>query len=302
MNSSVVELTSSGNDMLGRLHLAELARTAAVDYLHHGRALDLWSEFLPREQSSAAIADLVSYLRRRKPGGLELERLISAYRRSHGRFTFGELKQAFDESIEWRERFRLLGCRGFSYSLNLGMRGYNGMRHPACQLSAGVDIRLALMPHRELFYPAGVKRYVRRAPWSANHYFHKKTPAIAFCFGRKLQDAWYVLVLQSDVASKGPACVREHFRGWRSVLFANVVAQALGKAARLYLCRALDVERACFPETKETGCIPEAWTSIYDRTAKEWGMRLVTVECPVDVQIYSRQKPVYSREFYELSL
>jgi|ERR1019366_4414162 hypothetical protein len=110
--NSIAELTSSGNSMLGRLQLAELFRAAAVDYLNRGRALDLWSEFLSREQSPSAIVDIVRYLRCHESGGLELDRLIGACRRSHERSTFQELKQAFEESLKWRERFRLIGCRG----------------------------------------------------------------------------------------------------------------------------------------------------------------------------------------------
>jgi hypothetical protein len=96
--------------------------------------------------------------------------------------------------------------------------------------------------------------------------------------------------------------VRDHFRGWRKILFANVVAQAHGKADTLYLCRAEDAERACIPARTDPGRLAQKWTRIYDLTAEQWRMRLVKVEQPVNVQIYNRMVPVLSQYFYELPL
>ncbi len=302
MNISISALRASFDSKGGHLQRDTPSLVEAVNYLHHGRALDLWNEFLARQDSAEGVDDRLNSLSHQVSGGRELVKLIDSYRRNQGDLSFDALKQAFAGSLDWRERFRMLGCRGFSYSVNLGMRGYNGMRRSACQLSSQVDLRIALMPRLELFYPPRVRRYLRRTPWAASHYFQGKIPAIAFCFGRKLPEAWYVLVLQSDLASKGPTCVREHFRGWRNVLFASVVAQGIGKVRKIYLCRAADVERACLSGTKNAGYIPQTWMSIYDRTAEEWGMKVATVDQPVDVQIYRRKRPVYSHEFYELSL
>jgi len=214
-----------------------------------------------------------------------------------------ELQYDVQNALEWRQRFHALGCRGFSYALEMKMWGYNSQRSRHHQLSSAVNLRMALMAHPELFYPPRVQRYLRRFQWLANHYHDRnKVPAVAFCFGKRAEKAWYVLVMQSDPASRGPTPVREHFRGWRNVLFANVVAQAVGHVSTLYLARAEDVERACYSGTTEPSRLPERWRTIYDGTALQWGMNAVRVNEPVDIQIYRDRNPVYARDFYELPL
>ena len=99
-----------------------------------------------------------------------------------------------------------------------------------------------------------------------------------------------------------PAHVRGHFRGWRKALFASLAAHALGKASAVYLCRSEDVVRACYPGSARPGRIPDAWKSIYDRTAAGFGMPLVQLSEPIDLQMYRRRAPVYATWFYELQL
>lgn len=273
-----------------------------VNYLHMGKTLDLLSEFQCKEKPGWQNGTTPRQSGPRPTGSSELTRLIRSYIGYHKKVNPIELLKGLRESAEWRERFQALGCRGFSYVVDFEMRSYDSQQPRQYQLAPFINLRLALLPNEHLFYPNRVAKYFRHVVRPANHYIRQKMPSIAICFGMKTDKAWYVFVMQSDLASKGISCVREHFRGWRNILFANVVAQAIGKVSTLYLCRARDIERACYPGTKELGCVPERWKSIYDHTAKQWGMRLVKVAEPVQMQIYRGQKPVCTKCFYELSL
>lgn len=252
------------------INLVKLANSPLVNYLHYGEAFEGRPELLPRGGGFVGDRDLP--------------------------------QQTLRESLEWRKQFHALGCRGFSYELDLEMKHYDVQHDQEFLLGSGINLRIALMAGDQLFYPPRVKKYFSTPVWWRNHYVRKNMPSVAFCLGKQTGPAWYVFVMQSDLASKGPSCVREHFRGWRMILFANVVAQAHGKTGALYLCRAEDVERASLRIIKGAGRVPDRWRSIYDRTAEQWGMPLVKLSEPVNVQIYPRRKPVYSEYFYELQL
>jgi hypothetical protein len=266
------------------------------------RPLDVWPEVVPQGEEALIEHAFLKHLRSGSAVASNLERVIRDYLKLHKGITFSQLRQALQESMEWREYFHALGCRGFSYKLDLTMRGYNSQHWWGCQLTTETNLRVALIPEEKLFYPARVKSFLWRTRWHDNHYFQNELPSIAFSIGKKIDRAWYVFVMQSDVESKGPSYVREHFRGWRKVLFANIVAQARGKVDTLYLCRAKDAARACFPGTMEVEQVPQRWMNIYDLTAAQWGMRLVKVSKPVDMQMYRRRKPILSQHFYELRL
>jgi hypothetical protein len=285
------------------LDLSEIAATRAVNYLHWGNALDVLSKLPPAGNSpwlnSSSLKQLGSHCARSS----EIGAILRSYLRLKRRIGLPEFEREIQNTLEWRKRFRALRCRGFSYALEMKMRGYNSQRARKHQLSPAVNLRIALMARPQLFYPPRVQRYLGRFQWLSNHYHDRnRVPAVAFSFGRASEEAWYIFVMQSDPGSRGPTPVREHFRGWRNVLFANIVAQALGRVQTLYLARAHDVERACYPGTKDPGRIPDRWRAIYDRTAEEWGMGLVKVSKPVDIQIYRDRNQIQANEFYELSL
>jgi hypothetical protein len=284
-----------------QLDLARLASTSTVNYMHCGDALDVWPELFPEGEARLTRSILLTYLHSGSAVARELEMFIRRRLRWYKKeVTFSQLRRALQESAEWREQFHTLGCRGFSYKLDLKMSGYDSQYPRQFRLASKTNLRMALLPGKDLFYPTRVRSHFRYK-WN-NHYFHEKMPSIAFSFGMKTDRAWYLFVMQSDLASRGPSYVRDHFRGWRKILFANVVAQARGKVDALYLCRAVDAARACVPGTKEPRGVLHRLTSIYDLTAEQWGMRLVKVSEPVNVQIYDRLAPVLSEYFYELPL
>jgi hypothetical protein len=289
-------------EVIAEPDLAWIASSREVNYLHQGQALDLWPRLLPKGDGSIAKLGLLRHLCSCSSIPSGLRGVIRGYLPMRKRISLGELKQALWQSIEWRNQFSALGCRGFSYELDLGMKEYNQQQARPFQVRHSINLRIALIPGMELFYPPRIRRFFRRVSWLGHHYSTNNLPSIAFCFGRKTDRAWYVFVMQSDLETGGPSCVREHFRGWRKVLFANVVAQAARKIGTVYLCRAEDVERACYHGWWKTRCVPDRWRSIYDGTALQWGMQLVKVSEPVNLQIYRAKKPVYSEYFYELRL
>jgi hypothetical protein len=258
-----------------QLDLARLASALTVNYMHYANALDVWPELLPAGEERVTKRAFLKHLHSGSAVVPELEKFIRRRLRWYKeKVTFNQLRQALQESAEWREQFHALGCRGFSYKLDLNMSGYNSRYPREFRLGSRINLRMALLTGKTLFYPSRVNSHFR-CKWD-NHYFHEKMPSIAFCFGMKTDRAWYIFVMQSDLATRGPSNVRDHFRGWRKILFANVVAQARGKVDALYLCRAEDAVRACFRLTKEKpGRVSQRWRSIYDLTAEQWGMRLV---------------------------
>ena len=192
-----------------------------------------------------------------------------------------------------REFFAKLGCRGFSHRVEHDTRFNEPLRRP-------ITLRIALMADDSLFYPPLVKRYLRRM--ENNHYFSRGFPCIAFALGEKKSDGWYVYVLQSDVVGARTASVRQHFRGWRKILFTYVLREAVENTSNLFLCSAPDVLRACRPEFPRPDQALENWKVISDSTAQFFGMELVQVPTPVDIQIYPELPAVSVNRFYRFAV
>lgn len=287
-----------------RLDIRKFAGHPEINYLHSG---DVLQEWFKRQDTGAAALQLSRragpFTQTRIPGFLQRALLPARSSQEPCWADPRRFEQNLSDSIEWRKQFRKLGCRGFSYKLDLQMADYDCHRPRTGQLHPNINLRAALMPGRHLFYPATVSRYFASTAWYGNHYYREDLPSIAFCFGRKIERIWYVFTMQSDVSSSGPAGVREHFRGWRNILFANVVAQAWGeKADAIRLCLAKDVVRGCFPGTRNDSERSGRLRWIYDRTATDWRMRVVESSQRVNIQLYKNQQPVFARLFHQFDL
>ncbi len=210
--------------------------------------------------------------------------------------------ELFPEAQELHKHFRAIGCRGFSCQVDSEMKHYNRQHCWSYRLGSSINLRTALLAAHGLFYPHRVNKYLRSVLLDPTHYTLDGMPAVAFSLGRKTEAGWFIFVMQSDVASSGPSYVRDYFRGWRKVLFANIARRAIGKTRSLYLCRSEDVARACYPGSRRSTRISDTWQSIYDGTAHEFGMSLVRLPLPVDIQLYRSKGPVLADLFYELSL
>src|SRR5262249_9381674 len=91
--------------------------------------------------------------------------------------------------------FERLGVRGFSYTLYEGIAGF------PYRLRSAVNLRIALVADRTLFFPPAVGVWLRRSRF--NHVFVAGDPAIAFLLGVERNDGWYVCTIQSDIAHRG---------------------------------------------------------------------------------------------------
>jgi len=190
-----------------------------------------------------------------------------------------------------RSEFHNYGCRGFSYKFYSDMEGF------PYRLRRTINLRMALIADCALFYPPRVRRYLRRH--TANHYFAYDAPAIAFALGQQTRKTLHVFVMQSDLCKNGPTPVREHFRGWRKILFANIVSEARKTGRDVFLCKSEDVLNACHPD-HPVSSMPKSWKKIYDGTASDFDMRLDKLPRRINIQLYDRKRPIYAREMYHL--
>lgn len=189
--------------------------------------------------------------------------------------------------------FRKLTCRGFSHRVERGVRFNEPLRR-------AVNLRIALMSDDSFFYPPLVKKHLRRV--ENNHYFSGGFPSIAFALGERRQDGWYVYVLQSDLVRTKSPFVREHFRGWRKVLFAHILCEAVEETRNVFLCLADEVLKACRPEFPCPNEVPKSWKVIYDNTAKFFGMELIHVCKAINIQIYPNLPAVRTNRFYRFAV
>lgn len=265
--------------------------SVSVNYLHFANALDGDIPGVLPEHGAYSKRDLLKRLAACEDSLLVL---VRGYGAKHSKkIDIHQFRLDLSRTLAHRRFFRSLGCRGFSYKLD------DDIDFPE-PLKESATLRVALMPDELLFYPSRVKRYLRRV--NNNHYFCDGYPSIAFALGVRASDAWFVFVMQSDLALRNPSYIRDHFRGWRKVLFANILRLAAGKATTVYLCRSEDVLRACnkdFPAPRE---VPIAWSKIYDETASFFGMKPVRLRERVDAQVFPGQPAVTTDCFYALSI
>lgn len=268
-----------------------------LNYLHYGTAMDqLCGNRLQIARDTIAKSCFVNRLARARAANDFTRSVVMQYGPPRSRRVPVE---AFYEDVERTEKarasFAALGCRGFSYAY---VAGPTGFPYP---LRSRIDLRFALVAAADLFFPPRVKKFLRRS--DDNHYFVEEDHAIGFALGAATKSTWRVLALQSDLAYRTPAYVREHFRGWRKLLFSRIVDSARRAGARrVQLIRSEDVLRTCHPWVIEPDAMPASWRKIYDLTATEFGMRRVTLSRRVNIQLYPHFPPVYADSLYELAI
>ncbi len=272
------------------------------NYLHYGNALERWHlGGVAEHHGLHSKRALLEELGRSGGDTRHLAQIIRSYGPLRARTVdVDQLRADFAATVGLRARFRALDCRGFSYRIDREITLTGPHSRVALPLRGEINLRWALMSGEDLFYPPKVRQYLRR--FTLSHYSRNGFPAIAFALGIQGRGAWYVLALQSDLAVGTPAYIRDHFRGWRKVLFANLLSAAAGDADTVYLCTAQDTLRACHPGYCAPAAVPPAWERIYDRTAADFHMRLVRLRGLLNIQLFSRQRAVYANRLYELRL
>jgi len=155
-----------------------------INYLHFGETLSCLSQLdLSSAPRRLRKRDFLQFLKERGLALPEYVRvLVDNYSPSAhldvARFVF-DLASSFDA----RDLFAQLRCRGFSYAWRPQMCGF------PYRLRAQVNLRMALVADRTLFYPPSVRRHVARH--RRNHYFHYDSPAIGFALGVSTPQGWH---------------------------------------------------------------------------------------------------------------
>ena len=258
---------------------------ARVNLVHRGEALDALVNHL---RSAGSCSDRSRLLCALPPKTRQAAAELLAYIDDTGM----PLLETLEASQRLRRQFRRLRCRGFSHDVFKDFSDESGSR---LQLSRRTNLRIGLTTDPRLFYPPAVRREIDRLDRDRNH-FIAGMPSVAFAVGVRDADCWWILGLQSDMASHPAAAVREHFRGWRRVLFAHIVSLARPSVRRVYLPQATELE--C-PAGRPTSPI---WIRIYGGTACDWKMTSVALDEPMDIQVLRSRPPVQAQHFYALDL
>jgi hypothetical protein len=284
---------------MGALNDTLRGKSAGSNYLHYGDALECQElALLDGRRGLVSKAQLVQEIATSGANGSCLAGVVQSYGSPRSRIVdLDRLRRDLRNSVALRARFQALGCRGFSYKFCRVSALWGPVSHGLLPLRGRITLRFALIPDEKLFYPPRVRAYLRR--FERSHFFHNGHPAIAFALGAEIGGAWYVFTLQSDVAFKTPSYVREHFRGWRKVLFAEILRAGVDKARAVYLCTAADALRACHREYHAPRRVPHSWEVIYEQTAADFRMKLTQLESGVNIQVFHGQPVVYTRRFYE---
>lgn len=268
-----------------------LMRIERANYLHSGGALDVlaqWMSVLPRIPSKAT---LLSELGKHSNISDQLMDVIQAYSANTSGAGMSHFARDVSHSVALQSFFRSLNCRGFSFIADTNVGLSFRRRH-------AINFSLGLFAAKNIYYPRRVRRYLPRIQGA--HASHGKYPAIAFALGRYVGDDLFVLVMQSDLVFQGPSFIREHFRGWRKILFSQVLSHARSNTHKVHLCRSEDVLRTCHPNFSPPASVPAVWRQIYDETAAFFGMEAVQLDRRLDIQTLRCLPARYSRNFFVL--
>jgi hypothetical protein len=269
-----------------------LMRIERANYLHSGGALDILvrcSAVLPRIPSKAA---LLSELGKQSSISDQLMDVIWAYSaKTGGAGGMSHFARDVSKSVALRSFFHSLDCRGFSFIVDTNVGLSFRRRH-------AINFSLGLFSAKNIYYPHRVRRYLPRI--QRVHASQGKYPAIAFALGRYVGDDLFVLVMQSDLVFQGPSFIREHFRGWRKILFSQVLSHARPNTHHVHLCRSEDVLRTCHPNFSPPAAVPAVWRQIYDETAAFFGMEPVRLDRRLDIQTLRCLPARYSKNFFVL--
>ena len=213
----------------------------------------------------------------------------------HGDLPWMGLPTVLDRAQEGARHFTALQCRGFSYAFSASPQ----FRIP---FPRRVDLRFALHLPTTLSHPPAVVRALRRD--RCRHVVSAAGRCAGFALGTARHEAqglaWYIYILQSDLALLGRPVLRDYLRGWRKVLVACVLNAAAAQGVRvLYLAPAYAVfEAARMIRAYALTRPPDLWRQIYDRTAREFGMVLGEVEPPINIQSMPHRQPSRCRTFH----
>jgi hypothetical protein len=270
-----------------------MKNTNSINYLLYGNSMDHIDEIFSLSTSTIKKKDLFEILNKKNDYLKEIVRQYDGTRTSI--ISTESFLYDLKRTQEYQKHFIKYKCRGFSYTHIENMKGF------PFRMREAINIRNALIAPKNYFYPINVKKYVNRN--RKNHYFFYDEPSIAFYLGTVYDNDVFIFTLQSDIIKYGPSCIREHFRGWRKVLFAEVLRMAKRKKYRkIYLINEKDVLRSCHKNYPFPKKVPSIWESIYSLTAFDFQLKESILKKPINIQLFANQESVFTDEFYELDL
>ena len=247
-----------------------------VNYLHYGNGLNELTKQINSLESFVSKKEAIAYLNKYN---LTSKYAVDIIRGYHGEyideFNFKTFSNDLKLSIDFRSFFNDLNCRGFSYTV---VENFDF----SYKLKKCIDFRFALVTDKNLYFPPRLRRYLPRP--HKNHIRINKYPSIAFALGQIVGKNLYVNVIQSDLFFNGPAVIREYIKGWRKVLFAELIEFMQGKVKAIYLTTADEIFQTCHPDYKKPVVTPKIWYQIYDETAIYFKMKKRVLTNPVNIQ------------------
>jgi hypothetical protein len=256
------------------------ASEVLVNFLHYGNAMEQLAKFNMPHALVLCKDQLINQMESRKP--------LSKYTKDVIRAFGSEYKKSIDvqdflsdirHSKSADRYFKSLNCRGFSYLVT-----NNFEFDTSFPLRPTINYRLALIAARDLYYPPRLRRYLPRK--HGNHIRIDRCPSLAFALGRIKGRALFIFVLQSDLVFKGPACIRDYIRGWRKVLFAEILRNVDERVNKVYLVHSKDLLRTCHPEFFPPMTTPHNWRNIYEGTANDFQMQEINLTQKINIQVF----------------
>lgn len=169
-----------------------------------------------------------------------------------------------------------------------------------------INLRFALLLLANYPYRDSIRKALKTA--KCRHVISENRRCAAFALGisrdEDRQEEWYIFTLQSDLAFSRHAVLRDFLRGWRHRLFEAIIRLAReSNVSCLYLPPADEVYRSArFARPRSSAQPPKSWEIIYNKTATDFSMRLVTIALPVNIQVMPRQRSHLCSRFYKLVL
>jgi len=263
-----------------------------INYLHYGDALEqlqIIRDFssLPRVRKTDVLAKLKAVNSLSQHACYIIERYGSRRRKT---IDVRRVITDLENSIQTQLSFRALQCRGFSYDFSSKPAGF------PFRLRQSINIRATIFADTRFNYPPAVLKFLTYT-WN-NHFFDYYGPAIGFLLGILKGTTLYIVTLQSDFSYNSPSAVKEHFKGWRRILLNLTIAHY--QPREIFLVRSEDVLRACHSNFKIPEKVPLSWNNIYEKTAIEFGNKVITLDRGLNIQIYSNHPKVIANRFYSL--
>jgi hypothetical protein len=269
---------------------AETPVLMSVNYLYYGKASQMLGVLLETHDNFVLRNDRNIQPCANQTISNECEDIINFFSISPGVVPRHCIMEGLSKTKHWRRLFRSIGCRGFSFSLNQSPLPYQRLR---------LDLEcFALVVDDCFYYPPKVRGALHELNTADTHL----TKTIGWVLFKEILCSnaryWVVLNIQSDWASRGPSCIRDHFRGWQRVLiYCLLVLAQDSNISGVAIPHASTVVRASKPLRPETNA-SQHWLALYDGTAEALDMKVSRLPTEVDIQTIVHLPPVMSSLFF----